>query len=194
MLGYTDYNEDATVPISITCKNWRNPTVQKEIPDFYLRTYDLHKDEIIDSSDSITVDASEFSAKEIELIEYILSTPYAGQISRYLFHFHVDVPVSNTGKCYLKLQFPQEIKLGENIEIKSTGMLVDAQGKQQSTVVDKNLEEGWILIEGCNFDPTLAESSDFELDVFKVTIDNVKNPDTEADTSPFSFEVFKSYN
>ena len=73
-------------------------------------------------------------------------------------------------------------------------MLVDDQGKKQSTVVDKNLEEGWLLIEGCNFDPTLAESSDFELDVFKVTIDNVKNPEAEADTSPFSFEVFKSYN
>ena len=80
------------------------------------------------------------------MIEYILSTPYAGQISRYLFHFHVDVPVSNKGKCFLKLQFPQEIKLGENVEIKSTGMLVDSQGKQQSTVVDKNLEEGWLLI------------------------------------------------
>jgi hypothetical protein len=58
MFGYTDYNEDSTVPISITCKNWRNPTVPMEISDFYLRTYDLHKDEIIDSSDSIILDAS----------------------------------------------------------------------------------------------------------------------------------------
>ena len=106
MLGYTDYNEDNSVPISITCNNWRNPTVPKKVSDFYLRTYDQHKDEIIDSSDSISLDASGYTAREISLIEYILTTPYAGQISKYLFDVHVDIPISSTDKCYFKIQFP----------------------------------------------------------------------------------------
>ena len=62
MLAYTDYTGEDGVPIVITCKNWRNPIVPKEVSGFYMRTYDLHKDEIIDSSDTITLDASSFLA------------------------------------------------------------------------------------------------------------------------------------
>jgi hypothetical protein len=58
MLAYTDYQEGAQ--ITIVCSGWRNPNLPSPIEGFYLRTYDQHQDEIIDSSDMFILDASSF--------------------------------------------------------------------------------------------------------------------------------------
>lgn len=40
-------------------------------------------------------------------------------------------------------------------------MLVNSEGKLQTEAVEFNNEEKWMIIEGCNYDPTIVESTEF---------------------------------
>jgi hypothetical protein len=111
------------------------------VEGFYLHTFDQHKDEIIDSSDMITLDGSGLQAKKLDdtLITYVLSSPYAGEVSSYTFTFDAQIPVDNIGKCYLKVQLPKEISIEEGATFEASGMLVDSNGKVNTEPVFLNL-------------------------------------------------------
>lgn len=47
--------------VLIKCSNWRNPVYPGIISGFFIRTYDHHMDEVIDTSESLSLDGSALS-------------------------------------------------------------------------------------------------------------------------------------
>lgn len=64
----------------------------------------------------ISLDASSYKATELESIQYYLTSPYAGEVSSYLFSFEAPIPINNKGKCYLKIMLPKELRIGTDVE------------------------------------------------------------------------------
>ena len=46
-------------------------------------------------------------------------------------------------------------------------------------------------MEGCAYDLSNGATDDFVPGVFKLRVDNVRNPRDEVDTEPFIFEVYE---
>lgn len=76
-------------------------------------------------------------------------------------------------------------------EIETSGMLVDKDGKAITKVYESNLPD-WVMLEGCEYDPTQGVSELYKQDEFVFTFKNVLNPRDEVDTSKFSINILNS--
>ena len=80
------------------------------------------------------------------------------------------------------------------VDVTSTGMLVGQDGKPSKQVYDYNAEEQYIVVQGCQFDPADGERSDYQKDVFIITVHNLINPPSDDETVPVSIIVSKSWD
>ena len=154
----------------------------------------MDRDEVLDSSDSLSLDGSSLSNVE-HVVTYTTTNNYTGQTTDLTFQFSTAVPVESG--CFVKLQVPIELSMvlfDVTVDVTSTGMLVGQDGKPSKQVYDYNAEEQYIVVQGCQFDPADGESSDYQKDVFIITVHNLINPPSDDETVPVSIIVSKSWD
>lgn len=109
--------------------------------------------------------------------------------------------MDNTGLCFVKYTFPREIDISGidlNYTIDGRGLFIQEDGTPRTFsgryMVNKyNLEERWIYLKGCEFNPEGKSEEQLQYfiqDYFEVTFKGLINPPTK-EVSPLKIEVFK---
>jgi hypothetical protein len=205
--------------LTITCTDYRSPVYPKNVAGFGLSLSDAEQPaipiidyigfelETEDLMEPITIDEDEIIPKFYNMetndgIEHTFRDPINVQINAAIeFSFQMPIP-TESGGCWLKLTFPQQIpltafpaqQLGFTVE---SIMSSDADGGYStpvSTVLDYqayslgNGEVGnYVIIEGC-VSPYVEQSQVmFQVKFFDT-------PQAVRDTAPFLFELYRSYD
>jgi hypothetical protein len=131
---YVEYTEALTadLPITITCTNYRNPTVPEVIGGFSILTYDKNLDDPRDFSSDFSLDASSLSATAIndDTFSYELGVSFPSELTEYALTFETPNQIDSDKGCYVKYTFPDEIDISsiDKTNIQGSGMFVDDGG------------------------------------------------------------------